>query len=462
MATLAARMARFAMALDAQRIPDAIAECAREHILDALGVGLAASSLAGSEALYRAVRALGAAEEATALGFPGRLPAASAALLNGTLIHSLEYDDTHTGAIVHGSAVVVAAALAAAERHGATAKDLTRAVVAGWEILIRIGLAAPGAFQRRGFQVTAVGGPFAAALIGSLLAGRDEKAAVNAMGIAGSQSSGVFEFLAEGATVKAMHPGWAAHAGLVAAELAAAGVTGPATIFEGAHGFYRAYADDGEAPARLAELLDSLGEKWMIAEAAFKGWPCCHYIHPFLECAERMRAAGVAPGDIAAIECDVPEEEAMLICEPWERKQAPASGYEAKFSLPYALGLVLCGAEAGVRAFAGAADHAGALALARRTSWRPWSGSGFPRRFAARVAVRLADGRTLREEVAQVKGTPERPFSRAEIIAKFERNAALAMDAAAARAMGEAILEPGERAIRGMFQHLTRVRSITR
>jgi 2-methylcitrate dehydratase PrpD len=445
MPTLAERMARFAYSLKARAVPHAVAECAREHILDAVGVGLAASSLPGSDALYRAVRALGAGEEATALGFAGRLPAASAALLNGTLIHSLEYDDTHTGAIVHGSAVVVAAALACAERHGASITEMTRAVLAGWEIFIRMGLAAPGAFQRRGFQITAVGGPFVAALVAAMLARRDEKAAVNAMGIAGSQCAGVFEFLAEGATVKAMHPGWAAHAGLVAAELAAAGMTGPPTILEGAHGFFRAYADDGEAPARLAALLDSLGEKWLIAGAAFKGYPCCHYLHPFLECAERLRAAGLAPSGIAAIECEVPEEEAMLICEPWERKQAPASGYEAKFSLPYALGLVLCGGEAGVREFAGAADHAGALALARRTRWKPWTGSGFPQRFAARIAVRFADGRTLREEVAQVRGAPERPFGRAEIIAKFERNAALALDAAATRTLREAILARGER-----------------
>lgn len=435
--SLTSRIADFAFEL--KDMPQEVAACVVDHILDAVGVGLAASSLPESARLHAAVRALGAGEEASALGFAGRLPAPSAALLNGTFVHSLEYDDTHTASIVHGSSVVVSAALAVAQKHGASGAELVRAVLAGWEIMIRMGLAAPGAFQRRGFQITAVGGPFIAALIATLLARRTPRDAVNAMGIAGSQAGGVFEFLAEGATVKAMHPGWAAHAGLVAAELAAGGMTGPTTIFEGQHGFYRLYAADEAAPAKLGALLDSLGSRWLILEAALKGYPCCHYLHPFLEAIERLRAKGARPENIAFIDCDVPEEETMLICEPWERKLAPASGYEAKFSLPYSLAVMLCDGDVGVATFAGAANHRAALELASRVRWQPWRDSGFPQRFAAKVRVTLKNESILEETISQVRGSPERPFSRSEIDAKFTANAALRLGAGAARELRDAI-----------------------
>ena len=443
--SLTRRIAAFAFGL--KEIPAEVEACAVDHIVDAIGVGLAGASLPGSERLHAAVRALGAGDEAAALGFPGKLPAPSAALLNGTFIHSLEYDDTHTASIVHGSSLVVSAALASAQKHEASGEALVRAVVAGWEVFIRMGLAAPGAFQKRGFQITAVGGPFVAALVASFIGKMTQEEAIHAMGIAGSQSGGVFEFLSEGATVKSMHPGWAAHAGLVAAQLAAGGMTGPSTILEGQHGFYRLYASDEGAPAKLGALLDSLGERWLLPEACLKAYPCCHYLHPFLEAAARLRPK-LKVADIASVECDVPQEEAMLICDPWERKLVPASGYDAKFSLPYALGVMLCDGEVGVATFAGAADHRAALELAQRVQWRPWTGSGFPQRFAARVRIRMRDGTLLEESVPQVRGSPERPLTRAEIDGKFVANAALRLGEARARGLLEAIRSSGSRGMR--------------
>lgn len=453
-ATLSQRMAQFAFGLEVSSIPAEVRNCALDHILDLMGVAIAASSVPGSDGLHAAVRALGTGEEASALGFEGKLPATSAALLNGTLAHSLEYDDTHTASIVHGSSVIVTAALAAGEKHDASGAEMVAAVVAGWELMIRMGLAAPGAFQRRGFQITAVGGPFIAALIATLLARRTQADAVNAMGIAGSQAGGVFEFLSEGATVKSMHAGWAAHAGLVAAELAAGGMTGPTTIFEGTHGFYRTYAADAEAPVRLSALLDTLGSKWLLLEASLKGYPCCHYIHPFLEIAQRLRAKAVQPEDIASIECQVPQEEAMLICDPWSRKQAPASGYDAKFSLPYAMAVMLCDGKVEVKTFSGAAAHPSALALAQRISWQPWADSGFPARFAAQVRVRLKNDDFFEESVSQVRGAPERPFSREEIDEKFDANAALRIEHDAGRSLRDAIRALPAGTVRGALRTL--------
>src|SRR4029077_8412744 len=145
---------------------------------------------------------------------------------------------------------------------------LLHAFVLGWEVFVRLGLAAPGTFAKHGFQFTAVGGPFAAALTVGLLLGLDQERMTSALGIAGSQASGVMEFVHEGATVKALHAGWPAHAGLIAARLAVAGMTGPSSILEGAHGFYAAYAGDAEAPARLRNHLETLGERWHVREVA--------------------------------------------------------------------------------------------------------------------------------------------------------------------------------------------------
>jgi 2-methylcitrate dehydratase PrpD len=130
------------------------------------------------------------------------------------------------------------------EESGASGAGLLRALVLGWEMFVRLGLAAPGAFAKHGFQFTAVGGPFASALTAGLVLGLDFAPMRNALGIAGSQASGLLEFVHGGATVKALHAGWPAHAGLLAARLAAAGMTGPSRIFEGAQGFYAVYARD--------------------------------------------------------------------------------------------------------------------------------------------------------------------------------------------------------------------------
>jgi 2-methylcitrate dehydratase PrpD len=173
----------------AQPLPVAVEAAARLHLLDAIGVGLAAAAGEAGHPYrhFAAEAARGGA--ASMFGQPHGAAAADAALVNGGLIHSLEFDDTHTASIVHGSAVLAPAALASAEMSGATGRSLLAAYARGWEVLVRMGLAAPGAFQSRGFQVTSVGGALVAALIGAELAGLDEDASVAALGVALSQAS---------------------------------------------------------------------------------------------------------------------------------------------------------------------------------------------------------------------------------------------------------------------------------
>lgn len=420
-APLATILAGRALALRDAPIPEAVLAAARDHLLDAIGVGLAGGA-ASTSPLGAGLLRLGAGD-GTVVGRTDRLAPASAALANGTLMHSMEFDDTHVPSVMHGSAVIVPAALAVGERERASGDALLRSVVAGWETLVLLGLASPGGLQAAGFQTVAAAGPFGAAVSAALLTAADEALLVRALGIAGSQASGTFAFLSDASTVKAMHAGWAAHSGVLANDLAAVGVTGPAAVFEDRFGFFASYARDPEAPARLRDLLPRLGTEWALPEAAFKRYPCCHYIHPFLEIAETLRSEGLRPDQVADVVCRVPTGAAPIVCEPWDRKLAPGSDHDARWSLPVCLAQVLLRGRLRSADVEGIASDAEVLGLAARIRWEPWEDSGFPARFPADLTVRRADGAERRIVVDDVRGTPQRPLAAAEIRAKFDQNA---------------------------------------
>jgi 2-methylcitrate dehydratase PrpD len=432
-------IARAAVALRGDDLPDVVLSAAKLHFLDAIGVGLAASTVPQNAEWSAALASVGGAGTATVLGQATGAPPAMAALLNGSRIHALEFDDTHIASVVHGSAVAAPAALAAAQSAGAEGATLLKGYVLAWEVMIRLGLCAPGAMQARGFQVTAVAGAVGAATAASLINGLDEGRTVSALGIAGSQASGLMEFLAEGASVKALHPGWAAHTGLIAAALAQAGMTGPASILEGRFGVMAGFAGQPDATEALNAQMSSLGAIWHLPDAAFKAYPCCHYIHPFLEALETLIAQGLTAANLAQAIAHVPPPEAPLICEPWARRQAPASGYDAKWALAYCLAARLANGPLTVADFAQDPD-AQAVALAQQFAWVPMVDHGFPARFAARLDVVTKDGRTLTAEVRNVRGAPDRPIGAAEVQAKFRANAARTLSAQAVAEAEAAIL----------------------
>ena len=450
-----ARLADFAAALAFEAIPQEVVRVAGDHLLDAIGVGLAAASLPAARRYAAALGELGKGDDATVLGLPGRWPAPSAALLNGTLIHALEYDDTHIASVVHGSSVLAAAALAVAGKSRASGRNLLKAYIVGWEAFIRLGLAAPGKLQPRGFQLTAVGGSSMAALVSSMLLGLDRTQTRHALGITAGQMSGTFEPLANGSASKAMNPGWAAHGGVVAALLAQAGMSGPMTVYEGRFGLFGAFAGDPSLGERYASLLETLGTQWHLPEAALKAYPCCHYIHPFLECAEGLRgdlaARGLSEAEIAQVTCTGPAGYETVICDPWPRKQRPSNGYDAKFSLPYCVSAALLGSAIDVPFFAFDAPDPRALALASRVQWKRDEQADFPRHFPARIELQIAGGSVFGRAVDDVFGSPARPMPREQLIAKFRSNAALSLG----RGGGERTL-----AVFGRLEDLPDVRAL--
>jgi 2-methylcitrate dehydratase PrpD len=430
--TLARELVRAARAAKTP-LPEDARTAARLHLLDAIGVGLAA---AGSPigAAYRAYAAeVAKGGPATVFGQASGASAADAAMINGGLIHSLEFDDTHTGSIAHGSALLAAAALAVAEAQNSSGAALLGAYARGWEVLIRFGLAAPNGFHAKGFMSTSVTGTLVSALVTAEIMGLDEDHTVAAIGIALSQASGVMEFLTNGSSVKSLHPGWAAHGGVIAATLARAGMTGPETSLDGKHGLFRQFTGDESAAGRFRALIATLGREWHLPKAAYKFYPCCHYLHPFIEAASKLAERGVRADDVERILCRVPQGEAAVICEPWETKQSPANGHAARWSLPITVAAQLVEGKVDLATFETPASDA-VRALARRIQWQPLPGARFPERFEAEIVCETKRGASETIRIDDVFGNHTRAPGAEAVLAKFRANASrsLKSDATAA------------------------------
>jgi 2-methylcitrate dehydratase PrpD len=438
--TAAGRLARFVAGLTLDDVPGPVAAQAALLALDTLGNALAAVGEDFGRAAVEVAARLGGPPESALLGTRARVAAANAVLANATLAHGLDFDDTREDAIVHTGCVAVTTALAAGEAAAATGRATLEALVAGVEVMCRVGLAVPGALHARHFHPTAITGGFGAVAAAGKLYGLDERGLVRAFGIVGSQAAGIIEYLADGSWTKRLHPGWVAHAGVVAARLAAAGFTGPASVLEGAHGLYAAFAG-GHDGARLDGLLDALGKTWELEALTLKPYPCGSIAQPYMDCAARLREAhGVRAESIAAVRCRTSAGPVPRLWEPLAAKHAPPNGYAAKFSLPYLLATILVRGRAGLAEFTDAAVRdPEVLRVAARVTYEIDPAIDYPRQFVGDVEVTLADGRTRRERQDRPRGGPDAPLTRAEIEAKFRGNAGLALPAARADAIIRAV-----------------------
>jgi 2-methylcitrate dehydratase PrpD len=428
--SVARSLARFVVRLSLDDVPPSVATAASRLTLDTLGNALAAVPEDFGRAVSSAAERLGGAPESTLIGHGTRVAAANAALANGTLAHGLDFDDTREDAIVHTGSVAVTTALAVGEAMGASGRRTLEAIIAAVEVMCRVGLAVPGRFHARHFHPTALAGGFAAAAAAAKLRGLAEDQLVSAFGIGGSQAGGIIEYLTDGTWTKRLHPGWAAHAGIIAAALAESGMLGPESVFEGAHGFYQAFAG-GHDPDRLAALVSTLGERWEISNLTFKPYPCGSIAHPYMDCALRLRERyRIDPAQIVSIRCRTAEGPVPRLWEPLAAKHAPPNGYAAKFSLPYLIATMLVRGRAGLAEFRDAAVRdPEILRVAGRVSYELDPTIDYPRRFIGDVRIRLANGEELVEHQEHSRGGPEHPVTAAELEAKFRGNAGLVLDA---------------------------------
>ena len=433
--SVARRFARFVSAVRLDDVPPVVAARACLLALDTLGSCLASSRQAFGGAATQAALALGGAPESTLIGSKSRVGAASAVLANGTLAHGLDFDDTREDAIVHTGCVAVTTALAVGEAAAASGRAVLEAMIAGVEVMCRVGLAVPGRFHARHYHPTALTGSFAAAAVAGRLHRLTEDQQVSAFGICGSQAAGIIEYLADGSWTKRLHPGWAAHAGVTAVLLARAGFTGPETVFEGAHGFYAAFAGGHDA-AKLEALVGSLGSVWELGALTFKPYPCGSIAHPYMDCALRLRERHtLRPEQLAEVRCRTAEGPIPRLWEPLAAKHRPPNGYAAKFSLPYLLAAIFVNGRATLADFTDEAvlDET-RRGVAGKVFYDIDPSIDYPRHFIGHVAVRLTDGRLLEERQDHPRGGPDFPMTREELTAKFRANAALAIpDAQAAR-----------------------------
>ncbi|WP_329520945.1 MmgE/PrpD family protein [Spirillospora sp. NBC_01491] len=431
--TLVQRLAGLADDVRTRGLPAELRADAARRMLDVLGNSLAATGEPPARAVGELVREWGGAGRSTAIGTGVRLPEPSAALLNGTLAHSLDFDDTHLPSVLHPSASVVPAALAAAEARGASGAALLDAIGVGIEITVRLGMAGYDAelgnsvFFERGLHATAICGALGGAASAAMLSGLDAGGIADAIGIASSMGAGLLEANRTGGTVKRIHCGWAAHAAVTAAGLARTGITGPPTVLEGRFGLLQAFCGDQAHPD---ELTDRLGEHWELPGIFFKPYPCNHFTHAGIDAARRLRARGLDPAEIESIELGAPTAVLRTIGEPLEDKIRPSSGYHAAFSGPYTVAAALLGG-GGLGVFhedftdEAAADPA-RLALAAKVRCVPDARCDeiFPHQFPAVLRVRTRDGRELEERVDANRGGAGNPLSPEELATKFRLNAA--------------------------------------
>lgn len=421
-ARVAARIAKVVAGVDEAPLPDEIQATCRRLMLDIAGLAVAARNADYVRAALASAAGRGAC---TAIGHAERLSVLDAALVNGTAAHGEDYDDTFEGGPVHAGAVVVPAVLAVAEERRLPGDRVMLGIAVGAELMCRMSLVAPQAIHRACFHPTAViGAPAAAAGVAAALGLPAERIA-HALGIAGSLSSGIIEYLADGSWTKRLHAGAAAQSGIRAALLAAAGFTGPATVFEGKHGFYRAFAPSVEPD--FAPLLDGLGSQWIAPGIAFKPYACGTMTQPFIDCAieaGRELAARGAPLDrIASIVCRVGEGTVHRLWEPLALKHAPPNGYAGKFSTPYCIAVGLKDRRAGLEQFTDQrVRDPELLALASRVSYAVDPDNEYPRKFAGHVKVTLEDASVVEIEQAYLRGGVEAPLSDAAIEAKFLEN----------------------------------------
>jgi len=421
--TVSERLAGFALGVTYPMLPKAVADKTKLMLLDTVGVCVGSSQLDDGRTILRQCASWSGGGDCTLIGSDRRAAPQYAAFGNGALGHGQDYDDTHTESIVHPSCVLVPSVLASAERHDQPGADALATLAAATEAIIRLALPSGGAINRRGFQATSSLGAFGGAMIAARAGEFSLDQAVNAVGIAGSFSSGLMECVPAGAASKQFQPGWGGFCGVMAADLAQAGFTGPRTIFEGPLGYFAAFLHG--MPVDPEDVFSGLHDEWELLNVRPKLFPCAHNVHAAIECAAFLRNdAAFELERISSVLCEPPQGAVAMVCEPWAKKIAPETGYNGRFSLAYVVAVMLVHGRAGIDAYTDELVHDPAIrALMARTTYRVNPAVLF-KDMPGRVTVTLTDGTKLMHEIPAVRGNAANPIGTDELQTKFETNTA--------------------------------------
>lgn len=418
-ATLALDLGRFAATARTRDLPPKVRETVRLLLLDVAGLCVAAR---GTDYIGSCLASAASDGRATAIGHARALGPYDAALINGTAAHGEDYDDTFEGGPVHAGAVVVPAVLAIAEHAGLSGREVVAGIAVGCEVMCRMGLVAPQATHKACFHPTAVfGAPAAAAAVGTAL-GLSPEQIMHAIATSGSLASGIIEYLADGSWTKRLHAGQAAQSGIRAALVARSGFIGPATVLEGHHGFYRAFAPS-KTPD-FAPLLADLGSRWVTEDIAFKPYACGTMTQPYIDCGIALARQGVRPDDIVSMVCEVGEGTVHRLWEPLALKQNPPNGYAGKFSTPYCIAIGMIDGRAGLGQFTDERVLDPAVrALAAKVSFVIDPNNPYPKSFTGHIRATLKDGSVREVSQPHMRGGAHEPLSAGDITDKFRDNA---------------------------------------
>lgn len=413
-----ARLAEHIAAARFEQLSAPVVHAAKRALLDFVTCAVSGSAMPVSKTLLSYYEENDATRVATVIGSAVRLSAPNAALVNGANTHGLDFDDGHTHASAHPAGAVFPAILAAAEQHGSSPREILLAAAMGYDVMIRIAAAMHPGSARRGWHNTAVAGVFGATAAVSVLLKLDATQARNALGLAGSHAGGIREFLDEGAEIKRLHPGKAARDGLLCAEFAKRGISGPSKVLEGRYGFFNVFVS-GEV--KWDRLFDGLGKRYEIESAYFKPYPCCRHYHSVvdgilaLRQQHGFRAADVKHMDIGIYAVGVNGHDHKH-CE---------NLLDAQMSAPCAAALAVVDGGIAAQNFLPdslARPEVQQLIAASDARLDAECESIYPGRRSGAVKITLNDGKTVEARVLDPKGEGENPMSDADLEQKFTVN----------------------------------------
>ncbi len=435
-------LSEFAAAISIEHASKDLTYAATRAVLDAIGCAVAGGGEPVVDALAKTLIDLGETGRTPVFGRSGRFSHRAAALINGTAVHALEMDDTHSFSSVHAGGPVVSAALAAGAYAGASGADIFSGVVAGYEVACRLGIAIRGHTPyHRGFHPTGTCGVFGAAAAATRVMGLSAEKMRHAWGIAGSRAAGLMAYIQNGAWTKPIHPGWAAEAGFLSALLAENGVSGPADIFTGKYNFPAAYADAYSGDA----LTGALGDRFEIARMSYKKFACCRTIHAPVTAALAIRTQleDAGPEAFQTIEVEIADDDIPLVLEPLQEKKFPETVPEARFSMPFCVAVALIAGDLSPADLTpDRLTDPMVRALSDRFSYkiRDDYTKRRPAEFPCKMTVRV-DDHTLTATVNAPPGDYANPMDEAMFIEKFYSLAGPVLGAGRAEALMQAVYD---------------------
>jgi 2-methylcitrate dehydratase PrpD len=414
-ASVTTGLATYVAAAEFASFPSFSVERAKDLLLDHLGVALYGASMPWSEMVRSSVLAEEGRAESTIYGW-GRVPARGAALVNATAAHAVELDDTHDEALQHPGCVIWPAALAISESLDRSGADMLAAVIAAYDVECRIGAAVGKHLYAKGFHPTSSCGVFGACAAAGRLMGLNAVQLVSAFGSAASMACGLMQFTQDpaGTMIKRLHAGMPASSGVLAAQLAFRGFTGPKDSIEGKYGFAHVFVGECD----LSRIDEQLGAKFEIDCISVKLYSCCKLFHSLIEAIEQCRDQHpFAPSELVSIVPFGPK--AML---EGHMEYRPSSTMSAQYSLPYTVAACIALDAAAVSSYEPeAASRPNVLSICDLVAPRVDDAleSRYPQKLAAGVVIRLRDGTELTATVIDSRSSPDRVLPREDILRKF-------------------------------------------